>query len=181
VYNITYNEAVAYAEAVGKRLPDEFEFEFAATGGGQLRFPWGNDASLLSPEQWNIGPVKSVKHDRTQSDPPVYGLFSNVLEWTTSWNTLYPADRELLDSDEICDPGFRIVRGGPHWRVSSDAEQGTEQLGAFLRVPLPIVPPKQHVGFRCARSLRPRTRSADFGHIKDESEASARQVEVESK
>jgi serine/threonine-protein kinase len=169
VYNITYNEAVAYAEAIGKRLPDEFELEFAATGGGQFRFPWGNDASLLSAEQWNIGPVKGVKHDRTQTDPPVYGLFSNVLEWTTSWNTLYPADRRLLESEEICDPAARVVRGGPTWRVESTREQGTEVHGAVERSVLHVVP-SDFVGLRCARSVRPRTRSKHFGHASDEFE-----------
>jgi formylglycine-generating enzyme required for sulfatase activity len=47
---VRYDEAVHFAEKIGKRLPDEFEFEFAATEGGRSRFPWGNDGSRLSAE-----------------------------------------------------------------------------------------------------------------------------------
>ncbi len=161
---VSYNEALAYAEETGKRLPDEFELEFAATRGGESRFPWGDDASLLSNTQWTIGAVKWVKYDQTEMVPAAYGLFSNALEWTTSWNTLYPADRQLLSSPEFCNPEFRIVRGGPAWRVKPDENKGTERHGAVERIP-DGMPPKDMIGFRCARSAKPRTKPSDFGGV----------------
>ena len=45
VTRISHDLAVAHAERVGKRLPDEAEYEFAATNGGTQEYPWGNDAS----------------------------------------------------------------------------------------------------------------------------------------
>src|SRR5262249_35142491 len=41
ITDISWDEAVAYAESVGKRLMEEAEYEAAATAGGRLSFPWG--------------------------------------------------------------------------------------------------------------------------------------------
>src|SRR5262249_26967603 len=50
---LSWDQAVAYAERVGKRLPTEEEMEFAATAGGTRRFPWGDDgARLRDGDRW---------------------------------------------------------------------------------------------------------------------------------
>ena len=45
ITGVSWDEAVAYAEAFGKRLMDETEYEIAATRGGSCKFPWGRTAT----------------------------------------------------------------------------------------------------------------------------------------
>ncbi|MFO0910234.1 MAG: protein kinase [Isosphaeraceae bacterium] len=53
VTHVTYDQAVAFAERVGKRLPFEEEYEFAATDGGTREYPWGStNERLRSGSGW---------------------------------------------------------------------------------------------------------------------------------
>jgi formylglycine-generating enzyme required for sulfatase activity len=155
---VSWDEAVAYAERVGKRLPDEFEQEYAATDRGRRAFP--RDLTDAALADWKFGPV-----DRSElalkSDYPS-GLFSNVAEWTSSWGVSYPAvDGTVVTSNESAI--HRIVRGGPYSVVNRDPLPKEYADGPRGRLSLPRSTRKPGLGFRCARSERPRLRSADFG------------------
>ena len=46
IVNVNWNDAVAYANWVGKRLPTEAEWEYASRGGLENKlYPWGNEIS----------------------------------------------------------------------------------------------------------------------------------------
>ncbi len=106
VVQIVYEDAVAYAQWAGKRLPTEAEWEFAARGGSSGNvYVWGNELKPGGKFQANIYqgdfPLEGgdTGEDGFQGIAPVsqyapnaYGLYDmagNVWEWTNDW---YRAD-----------------------------------------------------------------------------------------
>jgi len=157
---VSWDEAVSYAEKAGKRLPTEWEYEYAATNAGSQEFPWGNSADTITA--WTYDSVGTPAWDLLDVQPPVLGLFSNVAEWTCSWPTLYPEQLAKGFRPKETDIGSRIVRGGlqsiangeptpDHWL------QGPRSRYAPIRQTW-----KPGLGLRCARSAKPRLEPSDF-------------------
>lgn len=155
---VSWEDAAAFAEFRGKRLPDEYEYEFAATAGGTRRFPWGNDPA---EGKWSLGPVAAAGHDRLELPglPPVFGLYSNAAEWTASC----PARSPLL-TDAVPRHKMRIVRGGPPAMIERGESSGPT-LGPAERYSYAVPLLKPGLGFRCARSVRPRWNPEDFVQV----------------
>lgn len=107
VVQVSFEDAMAYCEWSGKRLPTEAEWELAARAGNYgTTYFWGDEATLLK-EQANTWegefPVVNTKLDGFELRAPVktypandYGLYDmagNVWEWTSDWyNTNYYED-----------------------------------------------------------------------------------------
>ena len=82
---VSWNDAVAYAEWAGKRLPTEAEWEYAARGGlvGE-RYLWGNEAPTAEKANYNVGKTTAVGSFEANG----YGLYDmagNVYEWCADW------------------------------------------------------------------------------------------------
>jgi predicted Ser/Thr protein kinase len=161
VQYVQFDEALAYAEKLGKRLPLEAEFDFAATQGGTQKYPWGDDDSMI--KDWPFGPPGIVKFDQTKSEPPVLGLYSNVGEWTMDYYVEgeKPSGIEPINRSRE----LRVVKGiapnllnpdSPFSKMIVDLYGTRGHFGGERQVGV------ARVGFRCARSKHPRLNAEDF-------------------
>jgi formylglycine-generating enzyme required for sulfatase activity len=153
---VSFRDALEYAERVGLRLPTEAEYEFAATGGGTRKFPWEDDDQQI--DDWQYGAVGSIAYDRMAVDPPVFGLYSNVAEWTDSRPIPYPSPLAAAVPNPFKNLFLqaRVVRGGPHSVVQGAPNEEEWRRGPRWRYGENPIVSYRGLGFRCARSAKPR-------------------------
>ena len=87
--NVSYEEAVEYADWLGKRLPTEEEWEKAARGEDGRKFPWGDifEVDLVnSGESERRAPLPVTALEGGASPYGCLQMSGNVWEWTsTPW------------------------------------------------------------------------------------------------
>ncbi len=138
VVQVGWEDAMAYARWLGRDLPTEAEWEYAAQGGrGATRFVWGDqpfdDAHPQANVWQGVFPVIDTGADGYKAraapvgcfPPNGYGLYDmagNVWQWTKDWyrpnlsaaETDNPTGPSVTAALDPGDPGARkhVIKGG---------------------------------------------------------------------
>jgi formylglycine-generating enzyme required for sulfatase activity len=147
---VSLEDARAYAKWAGKRLPHEWEWQFAAQGTDGRIYPWGN---IWQPENMPTpatgrtmpGPPPVDAHPAGASPYGVMDMVGNVWQWT----------------DEFTDQHTRaaILRGGEYYQPQGSiwyfpqAYRNDEHSKLLLMAP--SYDRSGGVGFRCVTDAQP--------------------------
>ena len=155
VVGVSWDEAQAFAEWAGGRLPSEAQWEYAARGGMQSAYWWGDEPDPAranydgSDSEWggkSTSPVGSF-----EANP--FGLFDtagNVWEWVADcWHGSYegaPDDGGVWGEEGGGDCERRVIRGGAWdliaWTMRSSNRYWNRQGNRYV-----------NVGFRLAQDI----------------------------
>jgi formylglycine-generating enzyme required for sulfatase activity len=145
--SVSWYEAQSYCQRLGGSLPTEAQWEYAAKGPNNLRYPWGNAfiSSYAAHDDGSTnGSVSVGAYPRGASWVGALDLSGNLREWTSSLfaenNYPYDAEDGREDPNAI---GQRSVRGGS-WLTVPVSTRTTDRVG---------VDPNTrdwNIGFRCA-------------------------------
>ncbi len=150
VVQVSYNDAKAYADWKGRRLPTEAEWEYAAGAGATTNFVWGDEKTPGGKEQANTWqgnfPLENTAEDGHSGQAPVgcyppnkfglYDMIGNVWEWT---DTMFQGGAGIDGGEAV-----HVIKGGSFLC----ADNYCRRYRSAARQPQEVGLPTNHVGFR---------------------------------
>ncbi|MCC6435531.1 MAG: SUMF1/EgtB/PvdO family nonheme iron enzyme [Acidimicrobiales bacterium] len=126
VYSLPAEATEAYAAWLSAetgrtfRLPTEAEWEYAATGGQDREFPWGDEWDPARANTAESGPLHTTPvgiYHEGRSPFGLYDVAGNVEEYVSDRYAAYPGG-ETVDDDltSLYGESYRIARGGSYAR-----------------------------------------------------------------
>jgi len=147
VVGVSFEQAGQYAQAVGKRLSTEQEWEKAARGTDGREYPWGNefDKALCNFDGSKTGGVVRVGQYKLGASP--YGcldMAGNAFEWTATWYQAYPGNADVTkEYGQV----FRVLRGGSYMTDRFYARCARRHYDRMTAT-------RADYGFRCAKDVQ---------------------------
>lgn len=147
VVQVSYNDAKAYANWAGRRLPSEAEWEYAAGAGATTTYIWGDEKAPGGKKQANTWqgnfPLENTGADGYSGQAPVgcyapnkfglYDMIGNVWEWTVT------SFQDVEGGEPV-----HVIKGGSFLC----ADNYCRRYRSAARQPQEIGLPTNHVGFR---------------------------------
>ena len=158
VVQVSWNDAMAYSQWAGKRLPTEAEWEYAARCGGQSSsmFSWGDKLVVNTKYQANVwqGEISDKQgNDGFVYTSPVgyYGVTpcgltdmgGNVWNWCSDVFQPYPGNNEPFQPNSQ----LRVIRGGSFLFD----QNGENSFSVWGRASNTFETSLFNTGFRCAK------------------------------
>src|ERR1044072_5971446 len=152
VMGVSYDDAIAYANWAGKRLPTEEEWEKAASWDASAkrkrRWPWGDAEDKARANIGAEGPAEVGQFPNGASAYGAQDMAGNVIEWVDGTYAPYPGS---TSKDKGYGQNLRVNRGGSFpFDLSRARTTDRQPNAASYKTTGDPKSSQSIVGFRCA-------------------------------